>query len=151
MNEMIQELQMDYLDSLGLKIEVNPDYVFSGSKSRWLAVYEKSSRKIENGIVSIGINYPHMYKEMCKRGTDKDRFNIEAQARITIGHEIGHGLIDYIRGLDKEMVKNSINVKSVVKCGSKKEEEIVEEFGEWLFPEATDVYDSILVDTLEEI
>ena len=33
---------------------------------------------------------------MCKRGIDKDDFNIEAQAKITIGHEIDHGMVDYL-------------------------------------------------------
>ena len=92
---MIDELQTDYLNRLGLSIKIKPNYIFNGRKSRWLAVYERSSQQILNGIISIAINYPHLYSEMRKRHIDKDKFNIEAQAKITIGHEIGHGLVDY--------------------------------------------------------
>lgn len=37
-----------------------------------------------------------IYSEMRKRGIDNDNFNIEAQAKITIGHEVGHALCEYL-------------------------------------------------------
>ena len=153
LNEMIQELQSDYLNSLGLSIRINNNYIFNGPKSKWFAVYERRSQQILNGIISIGINYPLMYSEMCKRHIDKDKFNIEAQARITIGHEIGHGLVDYIKNLELGPSKLSElpNVTIVRKCGARKEETLVEEFGEYQFVDATGVCDSILSDALEEL
>ena len=153
LTEMVNELQTDYLNQLGLTIRINPKYIFNGGKSRWLASYERRSQQILQGIISIGINYPLLYSEMRKRGVDKDKFNIEAQARITIGHEIGHGLVDYIRNLklEQSLLSKLPNVIIVRKCRGQKEETLVEEFGEYQFPEATSCWDSILSDALEEL
>ena len=151
--EMVTELQTDYLNNLNLTININSNYIFNGSKSRWLAAYERRSRQIDNGIVSIAINYPLLYSKMCQRHIDKDRFNIEAQARITIGHEIGHGLVDYIKLLDIEpsMLSEMPNVEIIKYCGERKEERLVEEFGECQFPEATGCWSSVLCNALEEL
>ena len=153
LSEMIDELQTNYLNQLGLTIMINPNYIFNGWKSRWLAVYERSSQQILNGIISIAINYPHLYSEMCKRRIDKDKFNIEAQAKITVGHEIGHGLVDYIKrmNLKPSELKELPNLAIIRKCSEKKEETLVEEFGQYQFPEATSMWDSVLADALEEL
>lgn len=47
-------------------------------------------------MITIAVNYSHLYEEMRKRGIDNDDFNIEAQAKITVGHEIGHGIVYYL-------------------------------------------------------
>lgn len=153
LSEMIDELQTDYLNQFGLSIRINPNYIFNGWKNRWLAVYERSSQQILNGIISIAINYPCLYSEMCKRRIDKDKFNIEAQAKITVGHEIGHGLVDYIKrmNLKPSELKELPNLAIIVKCGARKEETLVEEFGQYQFPEATSMWDSVLADALEEL
>lgn len=153
LSDMVGELQDDYLNELGLSITINPNYVFNGWKSRWLAAYESSSRKIAHKVISIGINYQKLYSEMCKRHIDKDRFNIEAQARITVGHEIGHGLVDYVKMIDlcESELKACPNLSVIKKCGYKSEESLVEEFGQYLFPQATSIWDSVLADALEEL
>lgn len=153
LSEMVNEIKTDYLKQLGLTIKINQNYVFSGGKSRWLASYERQSQQILNGIISIGINYSKLYFEMCKRHIDRDRFNIEAQARITIGHEIGHGLVDYIKGLDLDisLLSEIPNVSIVKKCGERKEETLVEEFGEYQFPDATGCWNSVICNALEEL
>lgn len=153
LNEEIEELQEDYLDALGLRISIDQSYAFSGRKSHWLAVYERSSGQILDGVIAIGVNYPNMYAEMQKRGIDEDDFNIEAQARITVGHEIGHGIVDYIKQqtFTKEILKECPNLKFVSRCGAKTEESVVEEFGEYQFPEATGCYESTLCDALDEL
>lgn len=126
--EMISELQTDYLNRLGLFVKISPNYIFNGGKCKWLASYERRSHQILNGIISIGINYSLLYSEMCKRHIDKDRFNIEAQARITIGHEIGHGLVDYIKNLklEQDILSQMPNVTIIRRCGASKEETLVE-------------------------
>ena len=151
MQDMVNELQTNYLNQLGLQIRINPDYNFNGGKARWLAVYQKSLGKIKQGIIPIAINYPFFYSKMCKMKTDRDKFNIKAQARITIGHEIGHGLVDYIKGLNIPVLSGFPNLKMIQRCGSQKEERLVEEFGEYQFVEATGTWDSSLVDGLEEL
>ena len=151
---MLSELRSDYLDSIGLSVEINPNYAFSGGKGRWLAVYEKSSGRIANGVISIGINYPLLYSKMRRMRTDRDSFNIEAQARITVGHEIGHGLVDFIRNLN---IPSSVSLSEypslslILKCSPRKEESLVEEFGEYQFPDATSCWGSVLCDALEEL
>ena len=153
LSEMIDELQADYLNQLGLSIRINPNYIFNGWKSRWLAVYERRSQQILNGIISIAINYPCLYSEMCKRHIDKDKFNIEAQAKITVGHEIGHGLVDYIKrmNLKPSELKELPNLTTIIKCDAKEEETLVEEFGQYQFPEATSMWNSVLDNALEEL
>ena len=153
LKEMVDELQRGYLNRLGLTVKINPNYIFNGGKSRWLASYERKSRQILNGVISIGVNYPFLYSEMCKRNIDKDKFNIKAQARITIGHEIGHGLVDFIKNfkLDQSSLSQMPNVTIIRKCGMCKEENLVEEFGEYQFPEATNCWSSILCNALEEL
>ncbi len=153
MHDNIAELESRYLNRLGLKILIDEDYNFSGAKSKWLAVYEKRYNRIEEGNIPIGINYKTIYLEMVKKNTDKDTFNIEAQARITIGHEIGHGLVDYIQSLNirPEELKNMLSVYKIRECGKTKEEKLVEEFGESCFWEATGVYSCELRDALDEL
>lgn len=151
LSDMIDELQSEYLNRLGLSISINPNYNFG--RRRWLACYEASLQQITNGVISIAINYPLFYSEMRKRGIDDDDYNIEAQARITVGHEIGHGLVDYIKHLylDDSVLKGLPNLRIIKKCGSRKEEELVEEFGNYQFSDATYVYDSVLADAFEEL
>ena len=153
LSEMVNELQADYLSNLHLTININPNYAFNGGRSRWLAAYEGRSRQIENGIVSIAINYPLLYSKMRQMHTDKDRLNIEAQARITVGHEIGHGLVDYIKllSIEPSMLSEMPNVKTIMYCGGRKEEKLVEEFGEYQFTEVTGCWGSVLCDALEEL
>lgn len=95
----------------------------------------------------------HLYSEMRKRGIDDDDYNIETQARITVGHEIGHGLVDYIKHLDLDasVLKDLPNLRIIKRCGSRKEETLVEEFGCYQFSDATYVYDSVLADAFEEL
>ena len=69
---------------------------------------------------------------MCKRRIDKDKFNIEAQAKNTKGHEIGHGMVDYIKRMNLKLsgLKELPNLAIIRKCGEKKKEEtLVEEYG----------------------
>ena len=51
LSDMVGELQADYLNELGLSITINPNYVFNGWKSRWLAAYESSSREIAHKVI----------------------------------------------------------------------------------------------------
>ena len=117
LSDMIDELHSEYLNRLGLSISINPNYNFG--RRRWLACYEASLQQITNGVISIAINYPLFYSEMRKRGIDDDDYNIEAQARITVGHEIGHGLVDYIKHLDLDasLLKDLPNLRIIKRCG----------------------------------
>ena len=154
LKQEIDELQENYLTKLNLKIHISPNYEFKGRKARWLAVYQKSTREvITSRTIPIAVNYALMYKEMKKRGIEKDDFNIEAQARITIGHEIGHGLVDYIKTTCRNTNNNKTtpNLNKIINSNPRQEEEMVEEFGETQFPQATYTYGSTLEEGLEEL
>lgn len=149
LNDMVEELSDDILNKMGLKIQINPNYNFG--KKKWLAVYQESQNKISNGIILIAINYPHFFNEMSKRGIQNDNFNIEAQAKITVGHEIGHGIIDYLinyfdgdNDTVNEFMQDYYN-------GEFDDERLAEEFGESMFPQATGVYSSELGDILSAL
>ena len=122
--EIISECTDIYLNKMGLKVRIDIDYNFGGK--HWLAAYEGSSDDLSRGVITIAVNYSHLDEEMRKRGIDNDDFNIEAQAKITVGHEIGHGIVDYL-----------VNYYDG-------ENEAIEEFGESMFPEATGRWSSYL-------
>lgn len=120
---------------MGLKVRIDIDYNFGGK--HWLAAYEGSSDDLSRGVITIAVNYSRLYEEMRKRGIDNDDFNIEAQAKITVGHEIGHGIVDYLVNYydgENEAIEEFVHDYN---DGDVDEEEIVEEFGESMFPEST--------------
>ena len=148
-NEMILELQNDYLSQLGLKISLDFNYAFKNK--RWFAAYEGTKNMIGDGVILIALNVPYLYKCMKEKGIDKDEFNIEAQARITVGHEIGHGIVDYLLNWydgENDLVDGLIHDYY---DGELDEEELVEEFGRCLFPEATRVWSSELMGIVADI
>ena len=53
--------------------------------------------------------------------------------------------------LDASVLKDFPNLRIIKRCGSRKEEELVEEFGNYQFSDATYVYDSVLADAFEEL
>lgn len=149
MSYTIRDCQKDYLDEWGLKVELDPDYAFTGGKAKWVAAYERQSRRIKTGVIPIAINYRQMYSKMRGARLDKNEYNIEAHARITIGHEIGHALCDYIRLLPSDEIRYirenlpkdyARDFERIVSGSNRKyEEELVEEFGESMFTDATGV------------
>ncbi|MBQ5456925.1 MAG: hypothetical protein IIT63_14075 [Prevotella sp.] len=148
--EKMEEEMKVFLEPLGLQLVLDDKYNFSGKP--WLAVYEKSRNLIKDNVILLGINFPRIYSKMCELGIDEDNFNIEAQARITVGHEIGHGLVDFIKfSVRLDDARKYRNLHKVLICSKIREERIVEEFGESLFPEATSVYDSTLRKALDEL
>lgn len=142
LNEIISECTDIYLDKMGLKVRIDIDYNFGGK--HWLAAYEGSSDDLSRGVITIAVNYSRLYEEMRKRGIDNDDFNIEAQAKITVGHEIGHGIVDYLVNYydgENEAIEEFVHDYN---DGDFDEEEIAEEFGESMFPEATGRWSSYL-------
>lgn len=144
----------DYLGELGfgLQLQIKTDYSFSGGKSKWLAAYCKREHDVsEDGVIMIALNYHQIWSKMCELGIDDDSFNIEAQANITLWHEIGHALIDFFRNfkIDGHNSHRIIELKGKLNNLTKnKEEQLVEEFGESWFPEGTGIWHSELKDLI---
>lgn len=133
----IEELQNDYLNPLGLKLNVEYS---EDTNTQNLAV----CKPIYDTNLKIVVFTKKMYIQMKQRRIDKDAFNIEAQARITLGHEVGHGIVDYLIDYYVGKDKTISEFRRDVFNGNIDEEELVEEFGESMFPEATGVWSSEL-------
>ena len=136
----------EIVSPLNLSIKIVADYQF---RSRWYAAYLNSRGAIQNGVIEVAINYPLLFKAMKRRGIAQDEFNIEAQARITLGHEVAHGIIGYLRILNPTNLSKSLRI--LRRCGKKIEEEYAEEFGESRFPEATGIFSSVIERGIDEI
>lgn len=130
----------EFLTPYGLTIVIDPNYNFG--KKPWLAVYERRGRMILKNKVVIGVNYPLFWNEMRKRGIDDNDEEIRAQAIVTVMHEVGHGLIDWLRFFHEDVLKKYPQLRN-------NEEEIVEEFGESFIPDLSNVWDSHLRSVLE--
>lgn len=150
-NKAMDYAKKKYLTKLGLEIEII-EYEFSNKP--WLASYTGGSAT-DDSIIKIGINHQRIFKTMKRLDIYDDIFNIEAQARITIGHETGHGLIEYIRETifdylsQYELTDDEIDlINKYYYMDEDDEEEIVEEFGESFFPPATRVRSSELGDDI---
>lgn len=151
-NSLVEQLQNEYLNSFNLKVVFDENYSFKGKK--WVAAYERSKGLISQGVILIALNVPYLYKRMKKMGIKKDDwdFNVLVQARITIGHEIGHGIIDYlIENVNEDNEAWSDFYVDFCNGEYGDEEDLVEEFGKSLFSEATGVYTSDLIDVLDSI
>ena len=146
---MIQELQDEHLSKLGLKVVVDKDYNFGNNK--WFAAYQHANGSIGNGIIKIALNLPYIYGVMKGKGVEKDSFNLEAQARITVGHEIGHGIVDYLLNVYDGGCESADDIVRDYYDGELNEEALVEEFGDSMFPEATGVWGSTLSSVLSDI
>lgn len=147
--ECVNDLENEFLRRLGLSVELDYNYNF-GDKN-WIAVYERSKNLIGDKIIPIGVNLGLIHKLMVKNGIDTDDFNIKAQARISIGHEIAHGLVDYLIDYFDEDNGEIEEFIHDYNDGEINEEELCEEFGEYMFPEATGVYSCELARILNTI
>lgn len=150
-NEMKVELERDYLTSLGLRIQFLDNKTFKGESRNWLALYGRTQNVLGKGIIAIALNLPYFYKCMCEMGIEDDEYEIEAQAKITVGHEVGHALIDYFvdyyegeAPAVKQFVTDFWN-------GDIDEEEEAEAFGESMAAAFTGVYDCRILDILDII
>ena len=136
----------EIVSPLNLSIKIVAGYQF---RSRWYAAYLHSRGEIRNGVIEVAINYPFLFKAMKRQGIAQDEFNIEAQARISLGHEVAHGVIDYLRTLEPRSLSKSLRM--IRRCGRKQEEEYAEEFGESRFPEATGIFSSVVESAIDEM
>ena len=142
---MVSELESEFLSKLGLSVIMDTAYDFNGKN--WLAVYERSRNGLSEGKIIIGVNLPLFYRRL----RNADDFNIKAQAYITIGHEIGHAVVEYLIDycdVENESIEEFIHDYN---DGVFDEEEEVERFGECMFPEATGTYSCRLMSLLYDI
>jgi hypothetical protein len=84
----------NFLSQYGLSVVFNAKYNFDGYYRNCLAIYQNGSVK-NKGRIRIGINFPLMETMIKKR-------DLKSQIKISIWHEIGHGIVQYLKGLRRK-------------------------------------------------
>lgn len=117
----------EYLTDFGLSCSLNTKYDFSGYYKNCVAVYQYRS-VMNNGKIRVAINLPLIMSH--------DDIDIEEQIRISLWHEVGHGIVQWIKSLRRKdtqmrtgIFKGRIlkNLRYIIN----NEEDVVEEFGEY--------------------
>ena len=117
----------EYLTDFGLSCTLNTKYDFSGYYKDCVAVYQYRS-VMNNGKMRVAINLPLIMSH--------DDIDIEEQIRISLWHEVGHGIVQWIKSLRRKdtQMKTNIFKGQIVKDLRyilNNEEDVVEEFGEY--------------------
>lgn len=147
-NDIVKRADKE-LEKYELGINIDTEYDFD-EEDHWLACYERSLGYIEYGSIEIAINEQRIYEAMKQLGTAEDLEEIETQAVITIMHEVGHGLIDWLRYKFEGTETTSKLINYLVYCDEDEEEEICEEYGESWISGYAGVYDSVLKRALSD-
>jgi hypothetical protein len=125
-NNVLAEIN-EYLADFGLSCSLNPKYDFSGYYKNCVAIYQYRS-VMNNGKMRVAINLPLIMSQ--------DDIDIEEQIRISLWHEVGHGIVQWIKSLRRKdtQMKTGIFKGQIVKDLRyiiNNEEDVVEEFGEY--------------------
>lgn len=142
-----------FLSQYGLSVVFNPKYNFESNDyyRRCVAIYQNGSVK-RMGRIRIGINFQLIKKLAIEE-------NYEKEVRISIWHEIGHGIIEYLKGLRRKDTQcgTMIFKRQMLKDFREiigDEEYNVEEFGHFMVKDALYTYsalDEFLNDYQDEI
>lgn len=141
-NDIVERANKE-LSKYELSINIDEEYDFLGYE-KWLACYERSLGYIEYGSIEIALNIQKIFEALQKLNASENIEEIEIQAIITIMHEVGHGLVDWLRYNFEGETTTSKLINYIVYCDDIEEEEICEEFGESWASKYTGVYDSML-------
>lgn len=129
-NNVLAEIN-EYLADFGLSCTLNTKYDFSGYYKNCVAVYQYRS-VMNNGKIRIAINLP-----LIQSHANMDEgIDINEQIEISMWHEVGHGIIQWIKSLRRKdtQMKTGIFKGQIVKDLRyilNNEEDVVEEFGEY--------------------
>ena len=125
-NNVLAEIN-EYLADFGLSCSLNAKYDFSGYYKNCVAVYQYRS-VMNNGKMRVAINLPLIMSH--------GDIDIEEQIRISLWHEVGHGIVQWIKSLrrkDTQMKTGKFKGQIVkdLRYILNNEEDVVEEFGEY--------------------
>lgn len=120
-----------FLSQYGLSVVFNPKYNFEANRyyKTCIAIYQNGSVK-NMGRIRIGINFPFLEKCVVEGDYEKE-------VRISIWHEIGHGIVEYLKGLRRKDTQCGTMIfrKRMLKDFKeiiRDEEYNVEEFGHYI-------------------
>lgn len=127
-NDVLVEIN-DYLTDFGLSCTINSKYDFTGYYKNCVAVYQYRS-VMNNGKMRVALNLPLILSH------DLDEDNVELQIKISLWHEVGHGIVQWIKSLRRKdtQMKTNIFKGEILKDLRyilNNEEDVVEEFGEY--------------------
>ena len=117
----------EYLNDFDLSCSINTKYDFSGYYKDCVAVYQYRS-VMNNGKMRIALNIPLMLSH------DLEDYEMKEQIEISMWHEVGHGLVQWIKSLRRKdtQAKTGLFKGKIVKDLRyilNNEEDVVEEFG----------------------
>lgn len=138
-SDTISLLQKEYLDFFSLKAVLVKDHNFTGPEKKWYGSYLRERNLLQQNIICFALNIPLIFKQMVIMGKVSDIPNIQMQAKVLTAHEIGHGLVDFLRLQNHPLPFPPL---------SKQEESTVQEFGLSFAPEYTHITKSFLKDTI---
>lgn len=93
----ISEISEKYLKPLGLEA-IYIEQQFTENESNFFGVYIRSLNLLKDGKIAFSINRDKLFSEMKRLGYIKEK-NTRMQVHILTYHEIGHGLIDFIKNM----------------------------------------------------
>lgn len=96
----ISEISEKYLKPLGLEA-IYIEQQFTENESNFFGVYIRSLNLLKDGKIAFSINRDKLFSEMKRLGYIKEK-NTRMQVHILTYHEIGHGLIDFIKNMKFE-------------------------------------------------
>lgn len=128
-DECLNDLN-EYVQPFGLSVAFNKNYPFRGYSAEFLAVYQV--RSVASGQIKLGINLP--YLKACMAENNIPISELKEQINISVWHEVGHGLVEFIKRLRRRATQNGSDLftremKKDFKYITSNEEEAVEEFG----------------------
>lgn len=136
----------DFLADYGLSAVYNSKYDFSGYYKGCFAVYQNRSVQ-NNGKIRVGLNIPLIQSSFKKK-------KLQMQIEMSIWHEVGHGIVEYLRGLRRKDTQCGTKIfkgqmLKDFRCINDDEEYYVEEFadnmaanGMGLYSELSDFLDN---------
>lgn len=132
----MDEIRCKYTNALGLEVEELP-YEFTGDESEWMGAYLRRKNLLKDGKVVFALNREKIYEKMKKLLLHRNMKNTAMQARILVFHEVGHGLLDYLKSAGIQLQGD--------------EEKIVTEFGRHSCQRNTMEFESVLEKAVLEL
>ena len=146
----LDEIKCKYLDALGLEAEEIP-HVFTERDKDCFAIYLHEEDRLKDGKIVFALNREKIYNEMKRLLLHRNRKNTAMQARILVFHEVGHGLVEYMRNLNlTETGRYTSEVLATTRFSSD-EENIVRQFGRHSCEGNTLEFESVLEKAVFEI
>lgn len=136
--KQITEAATDYVSrfNLGFYIDESPDFFSNEYYADAIACYESAS-VFEHNELTIALHLKNLYNLYNSTDDVDFNYNLRSDLIITIFHEIGHGLIEYLCDDSLFPEDGDILIPEIIWDDNYDEEEIVEKFGLSFAPDYT--------------